>query len=60
MTSAMSFLSGSLAFLPSQSELWMVKPSMVTVRCFVWILVNFLPPELYLFFARKKKKRNSQ
>ena len=26
----------------------MVKASIVTVRCFVWILVNFLPPELYL------------
>ena len=49
MTRAMSFLSGSLAdFLPIQRLLWMVKASMVTVRCLVWILVNFLPPELYL------------
>ncbi len=47
-TRAMSLLSGSFARLPSQRLLWMVKASIVTVKLFVWILVNFLPPELYL------------
>ena len=52
-TRAMSLLSGSFARFPSQRLLWMVKASMVTVKCFVWILVNFLPPELYLKWIHK-------
>ncbi len=48
MTKGMSLLLGSVVFLPSHKLLWMVKASIVTVRCFVWIFANFFPPELYL------------
>lgn len=44
----MSFLGGRLTRLPCHSELWMVKASMVTVRCLVWIWEKHFPPELYL------------
>lgn len=48
ITNAMPRLSGSLVFLPSHKLLWIVNASMVTVKLFVWIWVNFFPPELYL------------
>lgn len=44
----MSFLLGRLTFFPCQSELCMVKASIVTVKCFVCICEKHLPPELYL------------
>lgn len=47
-TRAMSRLFGIDVFLPVHSESWMVKASMVTVRCLVWICENTFPPELYL------------
>ena len=53
-TNAMSLLSGNFAFFPSHNALWIVKASIVTVRLFVWILVNFFPPELYLEYDKQK------
>jgi hypothetical protein len=44
----MSFLLGNATFFPCHKLLWMVKASMVTVRCFVWTCEKHLPPELYL------------
>ena len=36
--------------------LWIVKPSMVIDRCFVWTITKFLVPELYLEASERSRR----
>ena len=55
MTNVMSFRLGRLGFLPCHNPGWIVKASIVTVKCLVCTCEKHLPPELYLFRHTNKQ-----